>query len=305
MKKFSVKKIILLTLLTLFAVFSGSAQEYTLTKHPDAMFWTIDSTDLDGNPSRIYVLGTIHLADEEIYPVPDFILDAWNEADRIYGELSDEDWGKVYPETTKLVLNSIIIDKEKQVENFLTEDEIEILKNALKEKYNLFRIYQPWIFTNALSALAYNDTDLDASYSYDLFFIQKAKEENIVINGLDELKDQLELICYGDFETQLAILKETIKEFDSDKGLESIIEMYDIYKEADAEKFADFYENLQTEAIKECPLYKDYYAKMLDERNAKWGAIFSDLLKEGGTTFVFAGTGHFIGDKAAFNYVYK
>ncbi|MBO7486177.1 MAG: TraB/GumN family protein, partial [Spirochaetaceae bacterium] len=57
--------------------------------------------------------------------------------------------------------------------------------------------------------------------------------------------------------------------------------------------------------IAQNPLYKPYYKKMFDERNKKWADKIADYLKQGGKTFIFAGTGHFTGDNSVFSYMRK
>ena len=63
----------------------------TLTKTDSRMLWRIDGKDKNGNPSVVYVLGTFHFATDEIYPLSDEILDAWNSADRLVAEISSDD----------------------------------------------------------------------------------------------------------------------------------------------------------------------------------------------------------------------
>lgn len=303
MKNFSIKK--LLFSAVLFLLSFTFAREFSITKHPDSMFWTIDSTDRFGNPSRIYVLGTIHLADESIHPVPDYILDAWDEADRIYGELSSSDWKKVYSKTLKLLSKAVIKDKDKWVENFLTEDELETLKELLGPAvYEGYKRFEPWVFTNSLSSLVYKNAPLSAEYSYDIYFINKGDEEDTVISGLDKIETQLDLLHFGTFEEQIAMLKESLKQMENpDEEVDGLTKMYELYKSGDEDAFSEFYDQLKKDAAEHNEVYERYYTTMLDERNKSWGITFGDLLDKGGTTFVFAGTGHFLGSKSTFTLI--
>ncbi|MBQ2479917.1 MAG: TraB/GumN family protein [Treponema sp.] len=49
------------------------------------MFWKISGTDKNGNPSVVYIQGTIHVGSKELYPLDKEVLDAFNNADRIAG----------------------------------------------------------------------------------------------------------------------------------------------------------------------------------------------------------------------------
>lgn len=305
MKKNFIKKIVIQIVFTLIALSSIFAKEYNITKHDGAMFWTIDSTDSQGDPSRIYVLGTIHLADSTIYPVPQFILDAWNDSDKVYGEISSKDWKNYTAQFTNHILKYVINDGF-DIETELTEDEIKILKEITGSNYMNFKKFEPWILLSATTSSSYKESSISAEYSYDVFFINKAKEEDIEMLGLDSLKNQLNILSYGTRETQIAMLKDALNSInDKNNTVNDLEKLYEAYKSFDENIFTEVYYTQMKKEIERQSVYKDYYKTMLDDRNEKWAKKFEQILDDGGVTFIFAGIGHFTGKNSVFHLLEK
>ena len=66
----------------------------TLSANEDCVFWEINGKDKNGEDSKLYVLGTFHLADERLQ-IPEKVIQAFDSADRLVGEMSSNDWQDV------------------------------------------------------------------------------------------------------------------------------------------------------------------------------------------------------------------
>ena len=87
------------------------AQKAVLSKENDRMFWKISSTDKEGKPSYIYMQGTVHLGNDRIFPIGENVLYQFDNADRVYAEISSEDILKRYfiPNYSVAVENAKIV----------------------------------------------------------------------------------------------------------------------------------------------------------------------------------------------------
>ncbi|MBR0475981.1 MAG: hypothetical protein IJJ66_04105, partial [Treponema sp.] len=63
-----------------FAKESASAKKASLSKEKPRFFWKISGVDKNGNPSFVYIQGTIHLGSEKLFPLDKEVLDAFNSA---------------------------------------------------------------------------------------------------------------------------------------------------------------------------------------------------------------------------------
>lgn len=285
----------------------------TITKAENAMFWEINGTDKNGNPSKLYVLGTIHVGDDRLYPIPENIEAAFIDADILVGEISSEGYSALMPETLSRQSASAqkeaarIAETGKKLSDYLTPDQLTLAKlivggDAAFANYELF---EPWVLSSVLTMVPIATSGFDPTKGYDAFFVARSGSEGRPMEGLDELSTQLDIVEYGDWETQLLILKESLDDLlenQEDPG-KDIKELYEAYLTSDEEKLSEI---MFTQLNEETADYKEDYNKVVfTDRNINWAEKFTNYLNEGGTTFIFAGCGHFVGPESVFVYMEK
>lgn len=281
-----------------------------LTKYDDLMFWEINGADSNGKLSTIYVLGTIHVGDERLYPISQDIANAYGKADKIYGEISTEDWKMVVNKTAKRMQESM--EEAKAIENergfgwFETlspEQQKYLEENINKAVLDSQKSNMPWVINSVVSETAMIGAGLNANYAYDTHFIAISNNLGIEMIGLDEIDVQIDIMSYGDIDFQTKLLTDTLDELIQDKNavINETITLYETYLTGDSEKLASCLFDEMKEEIKENPGMEGYYNALFVDRNTNWAETFSQLLYEGGVTFVFAGSGHFVGKDSVFN----
>ena len=280
-----------------------------LTKYDDLMFWEINGADGNGKLSTIYVLGTIHVGDERLYPISQDIANAYGKADKIYGEISTEDWKVVVNKTAIRMQESM--EEAKAIENergfswFETlspEQQKYLEENINKAVLDSQKSNMPWVINSVVSETATVGAGLNANYAYDTHFITISNNLGIEMIGLDEIDVQIDIMSYGDIDFQTKLLTDTLDELIKDKNavINETITLYETYLTGDAEKLAACLFDEMEEEIKENPGMEGYYKALFVDRNTNWAETFSQLLYEGGVTFVFAGSGHFVGKDSVF-----
>ena len=126
-----------------------------------------------------------------------------------------------------------------------------------------------------------------------MHLLNRAGKKNI--EALESIDEQLDLLSSGTFEEQLKALKETIDELqNADKTIDLLTKLKKLYLENNTEELKDFIGSLldMTDGISQDALLKD--------RNIVWADKFEEYLNKGGTTFVFAGLAHFLGEDSVF-----
>ena len=259
-----------------------------LIKHPERMFWEVKKGD-----ASIYVLVTIHVADKDFYPLEDKILEAFDKADRLVSELG----GKKELETLQEKLEIRMLQNfnpKKNLSNFLSEDEINVIKQELGENIAVPLLkFNPWVLTIALNQVLYTKAGLDPQNGIDMHLLNRADKKKI--EALESIDEQLDILSSGTFEEQLKALKETINELqNTDKTIDWLTKLKKLYLENNSEELKDFIGSLldMTDGISQDALLKD--------RNIVWAKKFEEYLNKGGTTFVFAGLAHFLGEDSVF-----
>lgn len=279
-----------------------------LTKTPQRMFWRIDGTDAKGNPSTVYIQGTFHLGDEQIYPLAQEVQDAFLHADRLAGEISS----KGYEELTAIAPKLSAPNKEgKIVTDYLSSEEKAVLVTLLGSEAALAQasVLDPWQLTTALAVALYVNTGLSAEYGLDNAFIASATQQGRTWEGLDELQVQLDVMTFGDYDTQVQMLKDTLKAFIDEKEAEKSVDftkkLYKNYVSDNVRALTRLFNESNAEEEGSAAFYKDYHELVYAKRNEDWARDITAYLEKGGTTFIFAGTAHWLGDDSVFSFLRK
>ncbi|WP_191016467.1 TraB/GumN family protein [Treponema zioleckii] len=277
------------------------AQKAVLSKENDRLFWKISSTDKEGKPSYIYLQGTVHLGNDRIFPLGENVLYQFDNADRVYAEISSEDILKVTRLTVRLMRESF------QRDGRLVTDSLSEKQNAVLAKYlnailiKKFNAFEPWLFTMNLASSIYSDYGVDEKHGVDVFFYDRAKKQARSVGGLDTLETQIDLIRYKDYETQLFLLKDILDNVD--EGVEQFKALYEAYVQDDVEKLKTVLNDSKQKDDEKNELYVEYHKKTLLDRNESWAKQITQFLKDGGSTFIYVGAGHLIEGKTVFDFL--
>lgn len=277
----------------------------TLKKFPDTMLWEIDGYDKNGDPSKIYLLGTYHAGDERITPFPECVQTAIDSADRFVCELSQADWNNMQNLMNDLTMQSFLTDLSHTFVDDLTQDEIILISRYIDQQTLAQLIcFEPWVLNNYLQQVLIMASGLDTTMAYDVMIMQQIEQKNMTFEGLDTAQTQLDLISYGDWDTQLSMLRDTLKDLENlSASAQEMYDLYEIFLSGDELAFEKaYYKDLESDIL-EYSVYEDYIKALLNDRNKAWAGKIENYLAEGGTTFIFAGNAHFTGPDSVFAYL--
>ena len=277
----------------------------TLTKHDGAMLWEINGWSENGEPSTVYLLGTYHAGDQRINGFPECVQTALDSSDRFCCELSKKDWERFPELVNDLTMKSVLTDLSHTFIDDLSQDEI-VLISTFVDNQTLAQLicFEPWVLNNYLQSVLILGSGLDTTKAYDIMIMDELNKKDADFDGLDEAQVQLDLTAYGDWDTQLIMLRDTLRDLrDLKKSVQEISDLYEIFLTGDADAFEEAYYKDLEEEISTQPVYKEYIQKLLADRNQIWAQKINDYIKMGGTTFIFAGTAHFTGPDSVFAYL--
>jgi uncharacterized protein YbaP (TraB family) len=242
----------------------------------------------------VYLLGSIHIAPPELYPLAKEIETAYAASKFLVVECDVE---KGSPEE----MQKIVMEKGMYGENDALSKHVarETLASLTKTATDLgidiatLEKMKPWMVAVQLSALRMQNLGLDPSKGIDKHFLKKAKKpgkEKEVLE-LESVEEQLGLFAGFSDEQQEKFLVSTLGEVDGMK--EQMDALFTAWKDGDAKKMeaATFGE------LKKKPELKLVFEKMFDERNVKMVAKIEGYLKDKGPHFVVVGAGHLVGPK--------
>ena len=313
MKNFKKALIALLALSFVLAVSCATTagsktakQKASLEKTQERMLWKISGTDKNGEPSTVYVQGTIHLGDDRLV-VSDNVKRLFLGADRRIGEIASEDYPKIQEKTIEMMIESAKAAGNKDFRDELTQEQNAFLENLFpKETLAQYALFEPWVTNLLITSSIMVTAGLDAEKALDSYFVNYAAANGLSTQGLDKLETQLDFIKFGDWNDQMGLLSETIdslaKPEELEKSSKEIIDMYEAYINDDVAKTAEV---IDSSKKYETAIQKRYNKMLWEDRNAAWAKLIEQYLNDGGTTFIFAGTGHFVGKESVFTAMQK
>ncbi|MEM6766867.1 MAG: TraB/GumN family protein, partial [Bacteroidota bacterium] len=122
--------------------------------------------------------------------------------------------------------------------------------------------------------------------SFEMSFVQMAKEQEKEILGLETIAEQMAAVDKMDYKSQTQMISEMLNE--EDKMRKSFREMLDLYKNEDVEGLYAY-----TEAYMENP---EEIEAMITNRNESWISRIGEIASDK-STFFGVGAGHLGGEK--------
>ena len=277
----------------------------TVKKLDGAMLWQIDGWTDEGESSTVYLLGTYHAGDERISGFPECVQTALDASDRFCCELSKKDWERFPDLVNELTMQSVLTDLSHTFVDDLTQDEIKLISTFIDNQTLAQLIcFEPWVLNNYLQSVLILASGLDTTKAYDIMIMDELNKKGTDFDGLDEAQVQLDLTAWGDWDTQLIMLHDTLRDLsDLKTSVQEISDLYEIFLTGDADAFEQAYYKDLEEEIQAQPVYKEYIKELLADRNQIWADKIHNYIKMGGTTFIFAGTAHFTGPDSVFEYL--
>lgn len=231
------------------------------------------------------------------------MLRAFDKADRLVSELGGmAEMEALVGEMQTVIMKNMNTDPKKSLLNVLSEDELVFLYEMIgDDTVHQFALFNPWVLNTVLAQLLTIKAGLLPGDGIDMYLMQRA--ENKKIEALDTVEQQLAALSYGTFDDQLAILKDSIQALrDIDKSTEAMHKIRDLYLSNNRKELS----SLLVELLLEVPSSfsekkaQAYIDALLTDRNRIWAQKFDEYLHEGGNTFVFAGSAHFLGKSSVF-----
>ncbi len=258
------------------------------------LFWQVTDPETGG---MLYLLGSIHTADDSIYPLPQVVTEAYQHADSLAVEadiLALENDPAALAEAAALMVYS----DGTTIRDHLPADLYQAAKKRLSDAgaYNAtYEWMKPEMWSSALDNLAMEAAGLDSDKGVDLYFLKQAAQTGKRIIEIESAIEQYEMLAGFSDETWAMLMQPAVD--DPEGQIEEAQKMYSIWKTGDFDAFSAYVtEEPEGLSQKEQALYAAYQREMIDDRNVGMAQKAIELLKSGETCFFVVGAAHMAGD---------
>ena len=253
-----------------------------------------------GSTNKIYLFGSIHLAETNKLDFPNYINNAYNNSKYIACEF---DLVKYQEDQNALLemMQDMIYTDGTTIKDHLSNETYNKLVNFLKEKgmyTEIYDIYKPMFFESLITTIMTDDAKIKADDGIDIYFLNKAKKDNKTILEVESYEYQTKLL--NNFSDKLydLMIADLIDEYD--KELESLKDLYEAWKKGDIERILkESDEELKIKGNytkEEIQIIKDYNKKLIDDRNMGMTNKLIEYFNNNYNTFYMVGAAHLVGE---------
>jgi uncharacterized protein YbaP (TraB family) len=291
---------LLLTIGLLAATASAPAavRETPSKTRQDRLFlWKVTS-----KTNTAWLLGAIHVATEDMYPLPDEVEKAFTDSSALVVEV---DLGKVDEAAMQETMQAKgMYDLSDSLSRHVPGDTLQKVRAYFSKKGlpgEAMEQFKPWALSITITMLEMQSLGYKSQLGIDKHFMDAARKGNKPIVELESADEQLSLLSDLPDKAGAEFLASTLDSAAETKQL--IDKMVKAWKTGDA---AGLEKLLITDPLKERPGLKAAYAKLFDERNVKMAAKVEGYLRKSEQPhFVVVGAGHLIGQKGILKLLQK
>ncbi len=286
MKKYTAILMFLILAISLTAGCSSSDD----TKGPEKSFlWEVSSEN-----TTVYILGSIHMASADLYPLADAIEDAYTISQKLVVEV---DVTTTDMEMTKMLLTKGRYPTGETLRDNIPEDLYDQVDEVLAELgWGMFMVntLEPWVVVTTIELLQMESFGYSGDYGIDMHFLNSAHEEGKDIIELESVEFQINLLDGFSDEIQILILEDVVENMATKEEIENL---FDAWETGDVAAM----ENIALDDPSENPELAPVNEAFLDERNFGMVDKIEDFLKDDETYFVVVGAAHLVGENGIIN----
>ncbi len=270
---------ILISLFLLIININNLFSEGFKIKYYGNYFWGISNSK-----AKIYLLGSIHMANEKFYPLPEIIENAFNESDSLAVEFNVNNVDYFQMINLGMMQNQTLKD-------VLNDTTYNLLKKKFEEfnlPITLFNNLKPWLAAMLVSNMELVSDSVNPELGFDLHFLNKAKNKKGIIE-LESLKEQMNIFDNDLKEYQNEFVNFSLKEGTSNKDI--IDKYFELWSTGDIKGL----EKIVFDGF-DSPMYKPLKEALYTKRNYNMADKISKFLNTDKIYFVVVGAAHLVGE---------
>ncbi len=254
-------------------------------------------TDNDGD--AIWLFGSIHIGEEYMYPLPDYVYNAFDSSDYLAVECdvvaAEEDL-----EATQALLMKLIYLDGTTIKDHVSEEVYEGGVEILTEMgiYNSFLdYYMPSMWSTLFDQTSIEYFGFDMLLGVDRHLMARAEEKGIDLVEIESMDAQYQMMANYSEKLQELLLEGSIESYKDEEVKENMNELLKSWCKGDETELVKILAE-EDDAIEpdEMEYYEEYQKAMMTDRNLLMTDFAEDALKNSEEAFITVGEAHIIGE---------
>ena len=259
-----------------------------------------ECTDKNGN--TITLMGSMHAAKKDFYPLPDKIMNAYNAAEVVAFECDTE---KVEDEQTQLQMqNEMTYSDGTTLKDKLSPEAYQVLTDMLAELDStpeMIANFKPWAAYETITTLWIMQSDISVTNGIDYYLMKQTKTDGKQLFELEDAQVQIDMLTKQPDKTYDALFK-AAKGATKKDALDSLANLYNAWLKGDIDYIEkeelgatdDEYKQLGL-TDEEVALIRAREKATTDDRNVNMVKGIKQLCSSGKKVFVVVGAAHYCG----------
>lgn len=240
-----------------------------------------------GPKGAAFILGSVHVAKPELYPLRPLIEQSFTESDALVVEVDTASQAAA----AMAMMQAGTYGSGDSLEAHVDAETWKLLQGAAAKAglpMQLMSSTKPWLAAVMLMAKDISDLGYQPSLGIDVHFMDQARKRKVKIIPLETVEEQIAALANYDEKTQQLMLLETIEE---SATIGAIMErVTTAWRRGDAKDVEEFLMGTMSQ-----PEYAALYKGLFIDRNIKMTKKLGAMLDKGGVYFVVIGAGHLVG----------
>lgn len=249
--------------------------------------------------NELYLMGTIHIMGDDTLPLPDYVMDVYENCDGVAVEYNvnelQNDMDLIMEYYSKMVYQD-----GTNITDHISNETYEAAKKYLEKNnsyISMMDYYCPGFWISNIQSFAFAEIENLNLSGIDSYFITEADNDGKEVVNIETLDIQASVsLAYTD---KLAdfILEDTLEACeDTELIAESVAELYNLWAAGEVDKMMELEDadEIPNELKKD---YTEYENISVYERNKGMAEKASEYIKSGKNYFFMVGALHFSGDK--------
>jgi len=252
---------------------------------PRGLLWEVRS-----DRGTVFLLGTIHVGNAGLYPLPPAVEEAYRASRRLAVEADVSNADAAAAARNAIYAPPDALDRH--LPATLYGDVTEVARD-LGVPLDLARRMKPPMLAMALTLIEVSRIGMEPRFGIDLHFSQRARADGKEIVELESVAQQVALLDALPADTQVAMLDQTLRGIRSGSLARDMDALIDAWKRGDAERI----DEIATQDLRAMPAASaDALQRALyDDRNRAMAEKVAALLTRPEVTLVAVGAGHMTG----------
>jgi len=256
---------------------------------PPGLLYKLESTS-----ATVYVLGSIHVANESLYPLDPRITKAFEQSDVLVLETELTPTAKA--RGAKLLQQAGMYTPPDTLDAHLDDSTRAALQGALAQRGippEAVQIMRPWLVSLTLTIAQLGTLGFKPELGIDEHFRARAMRKHLA--SLETVEQQVAVFKDMPEAMQLASLRQTLEQLPELSAM--VGQAFDAWRAGDSAAL---------DVLLVAPMRKEFpklYERVFVERNRRMAEAIAGYLEGNGSVFVVVGTGHLVGPNSVLHFL--